>query len=127
MARALQALPREDERTQMRWRKQSHRERSKFNSGRTGEGIDLPPRCRIVLPADAQQQRAAALATTSAAPLSTAAYPILWESLASIVRRDEGAFKASQASRALPWLSVAKHMVLVGACNAMRHTVRVLY
>jgi hypothetical protein len=111
MQRALQALPREDERTQVRWR--SRRQRM-YNSGRTGEGIELPPRYRIILDQNAEQQKLAVLATTTPHVLGVDAYLILWHALASIVAIDEDAFKRTQRSRLFHWLSVSKHMVLTG-------------
>ena len=114
MARAVRALPREDERTQVRWRQQTAHQRDRFNSGRVGEGFDLPDRCRIVLPADFDQQLAAALSTTAPAVAGVSAYPIFWKTLSDIVAADEYHFKTYGRARVIYWLSVSRHMVLTG-------------
>jgi hypothetical protein len=118
MIKAVQALPREDARTQVRWAAKC---RNNTNSGRSGSNVPvgnsgrsgLPDSEQIrPVPSDFDAQKARVLACTKDS-LPTL-WPIYWATLRAVQEADETAFKERYRSRRLYWLSTATHLNKTG-------------
>lgn len=120
MSKAVQALPREDQRTQVRW---SYKVRQTTNSGRSGSDAASG--------SDSSSNGPSGLATSEAIrPLTAAFYlelrqtlaattvpscrPVLWKTLRDVVEADESAFLNYYRLRRLYWINTAIHIVKSG-------------
>ena len=114
MIKAVQALPREDARTEARWAA-----RASTNSGRSGSvapvssgRFGLFDAERIQLPPSFKATRDAVLASAHAPTL----WPVVWVSLRTAQTADQEAFTRSVdfRSRRFYWLSTEKHINKTG-------------